>query len=289
MSQEPVFVFGAKADPGTYKVNLAVSGASINPASTDTMITVKEYRPPTGTASASPSQLKDGETATLSANFDGQCGGPISAPTFEAAEGTVNGNQFTCTGVSFDSSNNAEQRKTVQITAKATDNKTTGTAMTSVECVKPATIAAIRLPDILFAHNDARVNNCGKRILLEQLHSYLQRDATGTVYLVGHTATDEKSALAEQRAMNAAAVITAGSGICLSVPQSQVQISAPGAEQNGVGFESGFCQSSVTGGAAADARRVVVWFVPTGGQPPASVTNAQAATALPVGNLGCPK
>ena len=81
-----------------------------------------------------------------------------------------------------------------------------------------------------------------------------------------------------QRAMNSAAVITAGTGVCLSVPQSQVQISAPGADQMGVGFESGFCQASVPKGAAGtvDARRVQVWFVPTGGALPASVTNNQA-------------
>jgi outer membrane protein OmpA-like peptidoglycan-associated protein len=290
MSQNASFNFGGPdRAPGVYKVNLAVSGSTINPVSSETTITVKEYRPPTGTVSASPSELKDGETATLTANFEGQCGGPIQAPAYEAAEGTVNGNQFSCSGVNFDSSNNAEQRKTVQITAKAADNRTTGTATTTVECVKPATIAAIRLPDVLFAQNNARVNNCGKRILLDQLKAYVQRDATGTVYLVGHTATDENASLAEQRAMNSAAVITAGSGICISVPQSQVQLSWPGAEQNGVSFESGFCQSSVMGGSAADVRRVEVWFVPAGGQPPASVTNSQAASALPVGNLGCPK
>ena len=32
-------------------------------------------------------------------------------------------------------------------------------------------------------------------------------------------------------------MITAGSGVCLSIPQSQVQISAPGTDQQGVSFE----------------------------------------------------
>jgi hypothetical protein len=152
-------------------------------------------------------------------------------------------------------------------------------------------VAPIRLPDVLFAANNARVNNCGKRILLEQLRAYSQRDSSGTVVLVGHNSSDETGAnLAEQRALNSAAVITAGTGVCLAIPQSQVQVSAPGVDQNGVAFESGFCQSSVGGTSnTVDMRRVEVWFVPTGGQLPASVSKSQSASSLPVSSLGCPK
>ena len=241
---------------------------------------------------ANPSQIHAGETSALSASFHGQCGGTIQAPTFTASEGTVNGDQFDSTSLVWDAANNAEQRKTVTITAKAADNKSVGTATTTVEVVKGAVAAPIRLPDVLFPKNSARVNNCGKRILLEQLKAYYQRDSTGTVVLVGHQSSDEtNSNLSQERALNAAAVITAGTGVCLSIPQSQVQISAPGVDQNGVPFEPGFCQASVGGrsSSAVDERRVVVWFVPTGGQIPASVTNNQAATSLPVSSLGCPK
>ena len=123
-----------------------------------------------------------------------------------------------------------------------------GTATTTIEVVKAAAvISPIRLPDVLFSANSARVNNCGKRILLEQLKAYYERDSGGTVAIVGHSSSDETPAsLAAQRALNAAAVISAGSGICLSIPQSQVQVSSPGVDQNGVGFESGFCASSVS-------------------------------------------
>jgi len=275
-----------------YKVGVTVNGNNFNPASADTAITVKEYLPPTGTAQANPAQVRAGEKSSLTASFQGQCGGAIQTPTFEASEGSVQGDQFDSTGVQFDANNNAEQRKTVTITAKAADNKSVGTATTSVEVIKGAVVAPVRLPDVLFPANSSRVNNCGKRILLEQLRSYVERDPTGTVVLVGNTSNDETAAnLAMQRAMNSAAVITAGTGVCLSVPQSQVQISAPGADQNGVGFESGFCQASVPKGPAGtvDARRVQVWFVPTGGALPASVTNNQAASAMSVSGLGCPK
>jgi outer membrane protein OmpA-like peptidoglycan-associated protein len=291
VSQEGSYMFTAK-DPDTYTIGLKTSGDKFNPAAAQTTIVVHEYHPPTGTVQANPSQVYVGDKSSLSAAFDGQCGGPISAPRFSASEGSVQGDQFDSSTVEFDPSNHAEQRKTVTITAKASDNKSEGTATTTIDVIKKATAEPIRLPDVLFDHNSARVNNCGKRVLLEQLRAYVERDPTGQVVLVGHTSSDETTAnLAQQRALNAAAVITAGTGVCLSVPQSQVQLSWPGVDQNGVSFESSFCQSSLKAGSATNSemRRVVVWFVPTGGQIPASVTNAQPASATSVGSLGCPK
>ena len=149
----------------------------------------------------------------------------------------------------------------------------------------------VRLPDVLFTNGNSRVNNCGKRILLEQLRAYYERDSSGTVALVGHSAPDEtKANLAQERASNAAAIVSAGTGVCLSIPATQVQVSWPGAEQNGVPFEAGFCRSSVGPvGPYTDMRRVEVWFVPSGGQLPSSVTNAQSVSTLSLGSLGCPK
>jgi outer membrane protein OmpA-like peptidoglycan-associated protein len=289
----PTFEFGtAGREPGTYKIRVMANGDNFNPADAETTITVREYLPPTGSAAANPAQINGGETSALSASFQGQCGGAIQAPTFEASEGSVRGNQFDSAGVKFDPAINAEQHRTVTITAKAADNRSVGTATTTIEVIRPALVAPIRLPDVLFAANNARVNNCGKRILLEQLRAYSQRDPSGTVVLVGHNSSDETAAnLAEQRALNSAAVITAGTGVCLAIPLSQVQVSAPGVDQNGVAFESGFCQASVGGGTSntVDMRRVEVWFVPTGGQLPASVSKSQSASSLPVSSLGCPK
>ena len=168
----------------------------------------------------------------------------------------------------------------------------TGTATTTITVIKKAVITPIRLPDVLFDANSARVNNCGKRILLEQLRAYFERDSGGKAVLVGHSSSDEKPMnLAEQRALNAAAVITAGTGVCLAIPQTQVIVSWPGVEQNGVGFEPGFCSSSVRGGLSgpAEMRRVEVWFVPPAGQLPSSLTTSQDASSLPVSSLGCPR
>ena len=286
VSQEPSFVFGsAGREPGAYRVGLSVDGASFNPASAETMITIREYRPPTGTAQANPAEIYAGEKSALTASCQGDCGGPIQTPTFTASEGSVQGDQFDSTGVQFDPTNKAEQRKTVTITARCSDNRSAGTATTTVTVIKKAEIAAIRLPDVLFSDNNARVNNCGKRILLEELRGYFEKDPSGTVVLVGHSSDDETAAnLDMQRALNSAAVITAGTGVCLSIPQSQVLVNATGTNQNGVSFEPGLCGTSVSGGASG-MRRVEVWFIPAGGQPP----SYQNASTLPVSGLGCPK
>jgi hypothetical protein len=124
------------------------------------------------------------------------------------------------------------------------------------------------------------------------LRGYFERDSAGKVVLVGHSSSDETAPnIADQRTMNAAAVITAGTGVCLAIPPSQVLVNSPGVNQNGVGFEPGFCSSSVRGGAsgAGEMRRVEVWFVPTAGQLPSSSMIYQESSALPVSSLGCPK
>jgi outer membrane protein OmpA-like peptidoglycan-associated protein len=277
--------------PGMYTVKLTTGGEAFNPQSAETTVNVLAYQPPTGTAQANPAEIKAGEKSTVTSSFRNQCGGPIQTPVYEASEGSMQGDQFDSSSIQWDASNYGEQRKTVTITAKAADNKSVGTATTTVEVVKAASPQPVRLPDVLFSPNSARVNNCGKRILLDQLRAYYERDSSGTVVLVGNQSADEKNAnLSQERAMNSAAVITAGTGVCLSIPQTQVQLSSPGVDQQGVAFESGFCRSSVGAiGPNTDERRVQVWFVPSGGQIPASVTNAQAATTLPVSKLGCPK
>jgi hypothetical protein len=275
--------------PGTYTVKLSTGGNGLNPASAETTITVLEYQPPTGAVEANPAQIRAGEKSTLSANFHGQCGGPIQSPTYEASEGAIQGDQFDSSGVC--NASNGGQQKTVTITAKAADNQSVGSATTTIEVMCPVVAAPVRLPDVLFPDNNSRVNNCGKRILLEQLRAYYERDSSGAIVLVGHSSSDETTPnLAQQRVNNAAAIITAGTGTCLSIPQTQVQVSAPGADQNGVPYESGFCQSSVgTFGPNSEMRRVEVWFVPSGGQLPPSVTNSQSASTLSLSGLGCPR
>src|SRR5262249_3887610 len=149
-------------------------------------ITVLEYKPPTGTVEANPSEVYAGDKSTLSARFEGQCGGPIQEPIYSVSEGTVQGNEFDSSGITFDPALQSEQRKGVNVTAKAADNRTTGAATTTITVIQKAATAAVRLPDVLFPARSSRVNNCGKRVLLEQLRTYFERDPAGKAVLVGH-------------------------------------------------------------------------------------------------------
>jgi len=303
-SQGRSFEFGTSGrDPGPYQIGLAASAPEYNKASADTTVTVLAYRAPSGTLAASPAEIWAGEKATISSTFSaGQCGGTVRAPEFSASEGAISGNQFDSSAVQFDPSDNSEQRKTVTIQARVADQKGVTAAETKVVVKKKAVVAATRLPDIVFPVNSARVNNCGKRVLLEELKSLTERDPTGKVVFVGHITEKEKAEIDRQRAMNAAAVISAGSGICTSFPASQILVSAAGAADNGVELKPQFCGTSATprtaelsgqtvkeSDANAKYRRVEVWFVPTGGVAPASVKDFQEASALPVSSMGCPK
>jgi outer membrane protein OmpA-like peptidoglycan-associated protein len=303
-SQGSSFDFGTTGrDPGTYTIGVTASAPEYSNASTDVRVNVLAYRPPSGTLQVSPAEIWAGEKATVSANFaPGQCGGEMRAPQFSASEGSLNGTEFDSSAVQFDPSDNSEQRKTVTLQAKVADQKGVATAEAAVVVKKKGLVAAKRLPDIVFPVNSARVNNCGKRVLLEELKSLIDRDPTGKVVFVGHTAEKEKNELDQRRALNAAAVISAGQGICASFPASQIQVSGAGAADNGVAPQPHFCGTSATpktgelsgqtvreSDANAKYRRVEVWFIPTGGVVPASVKDSQTATALPVSTLGCPK
>jgi hypothetical protein len=293
----PNFSFGGVA-PGTYRVGVTASGGAYEPATSDATIAVLEKRAPTGSVQAAPSEIMAGQKSTLSATFDGQCCSPIGAPKFSASEGTISGNEFDSSGVGFDPADHSEQRRVITITAKVTDQcNNDGSATTSVTVVQKAVMSPVRLPDVLFPAGSSRVNNCGKRVLLEQVRTYFERDPGGKVVLVGHNAASETaSKVADDRARNAAAVITAGSGICLSIPADQVLVSAPGAEQKGVDFKPNFCGPSVleqrgasvhSSDPMAQYRRVEVWFVPSGAELPNSLGDHQAASALHIS--GCPK
>jgi outer membrane protein OmpA-like peptidoglycan-associated protein/opacity protein-like surface antigen len=289
------------ATAGAYTVALNVSAEGYNPASAQTTVTVRGYTAPSGTVSASPAEIWVGEKATLAANFTpGQCGGTLGPVAFASAEGSVNGNVFDSTGVQFDPANTSEQQKTIAITAKVADDQGSGSAQTSVVVKQKAAIAAKRFPDIVFPKNSARVNNCGKRVLLEELKSSLDNDPNGHVVFVGHVSSNEPAGvdLGLNRALNAAAVISAGAQICLGFSASNILVASAGAADNGVDFQPYFCESStgeIQGNLVKEAdseaknRRVEVWFVPAGGATPASVQGSHSAVELNVKNLGCPR
>ena len=76
----------------------------------------------------------------------------------------------------------------------------------------------------------------GTRVLLETLKTMTNGDQT--------KADGKKPGLDQKRALNAAAVISAGKGICSSFPASQIQVSAVGTDDNGVDYQPNFCAAS---------------------------------------------
>ena len=259
--------------------------------------------PPSGTLSVSPSEISLGEKATLTARFSpGQCGGALGPVMFAASEGTIRGDQYDSTSVQLAPPGNSEQRRTITIAANVSDERGSGSAQANVVVKQGALLSARQLPDVLFAQQSDRVNNCGKRVLLEQLRGLTDGDPTGKVVLVGHIAEGERSSqqLDMKRAMNAAAVISAGQGVCTAFPASQILVNGAGSKDNGTSFQSNFCGGSTTvserpgqtvtaSDDAAKYRRVEVWFVPSGGAAPPSGEGAKSAATSGVSTLGCPR
>ncbi len=291
----------AGRNPGAYTIGLKVTAEGYNDASADTAVTVQSYVAPSGSLNVSPPEIWVGEKATLAANFTpGQCGGPMGPVVYSAEEGSASGTEYDSTGVRFDPANTAEQRKTITIMAKVSDERGSGQAQGTVVVKQRGAILAKRFPDIVFPKGSARVNNCGKRVLLEELKSSLDSEPNGNVVFVGHTSATEKAGadLDARRALNAAAVISAGTQVCLGFPAANIRITAAGTADNGVDFQPRFCESStgeIVGNAVSQAddtakdRRVEVWFVPPGGVQPASAAGSHDALGLNVKTLGCPK
>jgi outer membrane protein OmpA-like peptidoglycan-associated protein len=298
VSRNATFEFGAAGrSPGSHRIGVTVSADGYNDATSQATVNVLGYVPPTGTLSVSRPEIYVGETTLLDATFrGGQCGGQIGPTTYTASEGSINGKEFNSTGVRFDPPGPTEQRKTVMLAARAADERGSATAEASVVVKQRAAIGAQRFSDIVFLQDSSRVNNCGKRVLLEDLKNKLDSDPGGKVLFVGHTGTGEKNAdLATKRALNAAAVISAGEGICPRFPASSIFVKA-GSADNGVDFQPNFCAASnerpgqaVPQTEDAKTRRVEVWFVPTGGAIPANAVDARNASTLGVASLGCPR
>ena len=172
---------------------------------------------------------------------------------------------------------------------------------------KPATSQARRLPDIIFPTNNARVNNCGKRVLIEQLYPQLAANPNYDVVLVGHIDSSEaprgKSRrgrdLDKDRVLQTAAVLSGGSGTCSSLDPSRIKGSWIGATQDTPSVPTS-CALSTTApkerrGAAiedndtAKNRRVEIWLVPKGMALPAAARDAKELPEADLKKIGCPK
>jgi hypothetical protein len=255
--------------------------------------------PPTVNFEQPKSPITVGEKVPLNATgaADGGCGNVTVV--CRASEGTVSGMVYDSSTVTFDPRASQRQEKTVVITCTGTDARgRTGDATRNITVTSSPT--ARRLDDIVFAKNNARVNNCAKRLLLEELTPMLRDNPGSQVILIGHRDSGETGkTLDRMRVLNTAAVLSAGTGICPSLELDRVKVKMVGTDQSSQTRPS-FCGASTnikerSGSSVSESdaksqyRRVEIWFVPAGASAPSDAGDAQPAPATDIKKLRCPK
>ena len=225
--------------PGNRSITVTATSGSDSKTSSAANVRVKTSAAPTVRFAISQNTIAYGDRVPLAATATGsECTDPVTI-RYTASEGTVTGNNYDSSGVAFDMNNRLhEQTKTITLTATATDAKGQ-TARATANLTVNLTPQAKRYDDIVFPNNGARVNNCGKRILLEQVTPDLRNDPGAKVILIGHRDNGERVALKldDKRVLNAAAILSAGTGICPSLDLSRILI-------HSAGYGSGFADSS---------------------------------------------
>jgi outer membrane protein OmpA-like peptidoglycan-associated protein len=286
------------ASSGTESIALRVSAGDQSATSGAVSVRVKNYARPTVHLRLAQTTIAAGGTDGVSATATGsECGDPVRI-AYSASEGTIGGGVYDSSSVAFQQNAGRLQTKTIRITATATD-RTGAQATDTAELTVTSKPVARRLEDLVFPANSSRVNNCAKRVLLEVLTPILRDDPNAKVILIGHRDSSEKvTTLDRARVLNAAAVLSAGTGICPLLEVSRIQGAWVGTDQSSPTKPS-FCGTSTdvkekAGQAVVDSdqkaqfRRVEIWVVPGGADMPAGVS----ATDLPapaVKALGCPR
>lgn len=316
-SNSPDFTFTPN-NAGDFQVEVDVADATdANRKVTGGPITlsIKEYTEPViSSFTISPKELScrgDNTTAQLQSAATGSaCGGNLTYK-WTVSEGSVTNDSsanatFDSKSLTFDQSASTPQTKTVTVTLTATDESgksATKTDTITVQCPPQQ----VRFNDIVFPKNNSRVNNCGKRVLIDEVAPKLN-DPNYTVVLVGHIDNDEQPSgrrrarnartLDEQRALNAAAVLTGGTGTCAKVDPSRVMVDWVGTDQTSE-TQPGLCGTSTRQetkerrssrvNESDKNRRVEVYLVPKGAPMPPAVKNAKPLDQKVMKRLGCPK
>ncbi len=286
---------------GAKSITVQVSAGDSSKTSSPVTVTVKPLTPPTIQFAIPQSTISYGTKTDLAATATGsECGG--TATVRYSGEG-VTGSTFDSSALNFDQTNRLKQQsRTVHITATATDAKNQ-TASAAADVTVTLTAQARRLDDLVYPANSSRVNNCAKRLLLEELTPMLRSDPDAKVLLIGHRDTSERAGgrppVDEARVINAAAVLSAGKGICPSLDLSRIKVNWVGTEQSSEARPA-LCGTSTNvkerGGQAiresdkrVQFRRVEVWIVPGGADMPAGVTGLKDAPAAEITPKGCPR
>lgn len=320
VSTDPQYRFVGPTQSGTYRIGVTVSddpGSSENrnaapPFSNEVTLRVKDDAAPTITASADRTELQFGESTGVRAQGRGsECGGNLTY-RWSASEGNVAGapaGTFNSNGVQFDMTRRADvQTKNVTLTATVTDAKgRSASAPVNVRVSLPM-LTARRFDDVIFPQGSARVNNCGKRVLIDELYPQLTANPDYDIVLIGHIDERERrpgrprpTDLDRQRVLNVAAVLTAGADICPRLETGRVKVAWVGTDQSAE-FRTSFCGTSARpaqrerGGAGvretdqrARNRRVEIWMVPRGAAMPSSSRPLEDLPVEEVRSKGCPR
>ncbi|MBV9612261.1 MAG: PKD domain-containing protein [Acidobacteriaceae bacterium] len=289
----------------------------VAPVSATATVTVNDTAPTISSVTADPNTLAcaANTTGTHTSTLTGQaaasaCGGNLTYK-WTVSEGSVTNDTsptatFDASTVNFEGGAQG-QTKTVTATLTVTD-ETGKTASQSTSVTVNCQPQYVRLDDVVFAKNNTRVNNCGKRILIDDAAPRLN-SGDYDIVLVGHRDSDEAAAggrgrrgraarreLDEQRTLNCAAVLSGGTGTCAKVDRSRVRVDWVGTDQTSE-TRPGLCGTSNVRerrgshtSAADKNRRVEVYLVPRNSQTmPPAVKNIKPLPEREVRALGCPK
>jgi outer membrane protein OmpA-like peptidoglycan-associated protein len=291
-------------DDAGKSVTVQVTAQNPSVTSAPASFTIRPLTPPGLTFAVNPTTVPytSGPIALAAVATPSPCGGAV---TVRYSGEAVTGASFNPGGVSgFDMGNRVRQQThAVTITATARDAKGQTVSRTANVTVTLGAEAR-RLDDVVFQSLSSRVNNCGKRLLLEELTPMLRNDPGAKVILIGHRDDKEKGskaalALDETRVLNAAAVLSAGKGVCPQLDLSRILMKTAGTDQSATprpalcGTSTSVKEKSGQAVKASDKnaeyRRVEIWFVPSGAANPAGVTGVTPVPAAAVQKLGCPK
>jgi len=286
-TNQNTFQFTAPEGGGNQTVTLTMTDATTgqlaaSPVTVTQTIAVRPYVRPTVRVAAGANEVDAKGTVPVNAVVAGDCGGALTT-TWSASEGRITGNgpnaTFDASTVTFPAAGIGDQVKQVTITANVRDTRNgaaTGTATISVR--KKA--EAAQLADILFTANGAVVNNCGQRILTDDVYPQFRNGYQ--IVLVGHTDASDRNAanLDRNRAYNVGKLLaTGGRSPNNKIDPNSIKVEWVGTDQTAP-KKSRQCESSVReassrtiapNDAAAGNRRVEVWLIPTGAAMPASV------------------
>jgi outer membrane protein OmpA-like peptidoglycan-associated protein len=293
------------------------AAAPIAPVSGTSTVTLAQGGPTISSVTASPAVLAFNGEGARTSNLAGvaqssPCGGNLTYK-WTVSEGSVTNDSspnatFDVSSLNFEQSAQAQSKSIVATltVTDATGKTVTGTANITANY----TPQWVRLDDAIFGKNNTRVNNCAKRLLIDDA---AQRMTNGDydIILVGHRDTDENEkagggkkkgrkgaagiGLDEERVLNAAAILSGGTGTCGKVDISRIKMDVVGTDQTSE-TRTGQCGTSNTqerkGSETSEAdknRRVEIYLVPHNSTvlPPA-VKNARPVPEAEVKALGCP-